>query len=272
MAADSCPLAGPRPRIRVVRIFPLGPECRPAGRYSAGRPEPWLRRERVSPDTDPAGPLVGRRYPGGSRVRKDPWPLIDAPASGEGARQQLFDTCIVGEWQASRGNYAAVAKAVSRLRQTRIDSTMTDAGQDCPIREPLRDPARCDARVWAPPACRARESGGRGLSGAGVHLRDLLRRTAERREHPDCAALGEGGRSSRGPARDRAALERFSWAPMHMSTLLREEGRLAALTGDTARAVSAYRRYLEFRTTPQASLKPGVDSIRAQLAALERKE
>ena len=31
---------------------------------------------------------------------------IDAPASGEGARQQLFDLCTVGEWQASRGNYA----------------------------------------------------------------------------------------------------------------------------------------------------------------------
>ncbi len=63
--------------------------------------------------------------------------------------------------------------------------------------------------------------------------------------------------------------ERFSWAPLYLSTLLREEGRLAALTGDTARAVSAYRHYLAFRPDPQASLKPGVDSIRAQLAALE---
>jgi hypothetical protein len=55
-----------------------------------------------------------------------------------------------------------------------------------------------------------------------------------------------------------------------MSTFLREEGRLAAWTGDTARAVEAWRLYLAYRPNPQASLKPGVDSIRAQLAALER--
>ena len=58
-------------------------------------------------------------------------------------------------------------------------------------------------------------------------------------------------------------------APLYMSTFLREEGRLAALTGDTARAVRAYRHYLAYRNNPQASLKPGVDSVRRELAALE---
>jgi hypothetical protein len=54
---------------------------------------------------------------------------IAAPASGEGARQQLFDICTVGEWKASRGDYAGVEKAVARLRQARYRFDHDDAGK-----------------------------------------------------------------------------------------------------------------------------------------------
>ena len=56
-----------------------------------------------------------------------------------------------------------------------------------------------------------------------------------------------------------------SW---HLSTFLREEGRLAALTGDTVGAVRAYRHYLALRTNPEREVKPEVDSVRAVLARL----
>jgi len=49
----------------------------------------------------------------------------------------------------------------------------------------------------------------------------------------------------------------------------REEGRLAALVGDTTGAVRAYRRYLDFRRDPEPALIPQRDSVRAELARLE---
>jgi hypothetical protein len=49
---------------------------------------------------------------------------------------------------------------------------------------------------------------------------------------------------------------------------LREEGRLAALTGDRAGAIRAYRHYLALRSDPEPSLRPAVDAVRAELAKL----
>jgi hypothetical protein len=56
-----------------------------------------------------------------------------------------------------------------------------------------------------------------------------------------------------------------SW---YLSTYLREEGRLAALTGDTAGAVAAYRHYLALRPQPEPQTRPEVEAVRARLAQL----
>jgi DNA-binding SARP family transcriptional activator len=68
-----------------------------------------------------------------------------------------------------------------------------------------------------------------------------------------------------------AAIRRGRWLypPEHLSTYLREEGRLAALSGDRPGAMKAYRHYLVLRSNPEAALVSQVDSIRAALAALE---
>jgi len=52
---------------------------------------------------------------------------------------------------------------------------------------------------------------------------------------------------------------------------LREEGRWAVSAGDTAAALRAYRHYLLWRESPESSLVPQRDSVRAELAALERR-
>jgi hypothetical protein len=49
----------------------------------------------------------------------------------------------------------------------------------------------------------------------------------------------------------------------------REEGRLAALAGDTTGAVRAYRRYLALRGDADPPLQPRVQEVRRALAALE---
>jgi serine/threonine-protein kinase len=56
----------------------------------------------------------------------------------------------------------------------------------------------------------------------------------------------------------------------HYVTFLRHEGRLAALTGDRAGAIRAYRHYLALRGEAEPALQPQVRQVRAELEALER--
>jgi tetratricopeptide (TPR) repeat protein len=54
-----------------------------------------------------------------------------------------------------------------------------------------------------------------------------------------------------------------------LSTLLREEGRLATLVGDTAGAIRAYRHYLVLRSEPDPALDKQAREVRAALTRLE---
>jgi len=55
----------------------------------------------------------------------------------------------------------------------------------------------------------------------------------------------------------------------YLAAHLREEGRLAAMTGDTTGAVGAYRHYLALRSDPEPALRPGIDALRTELAGME---
>jgi DNA-binding SARP family transcriptional activator len=68
-----------------------------------------------------------------------------------------------------------------------------------------------------------------------------------------------------------AAIRRGRWLfpPEYLSAYLREEGRLADLTGDREGAVQAYRHYLVLRENPEEVLQAQADSVRRQLARLE---
>ena len=56
--------------------------------------------------------------------------------------------------------------------------------------------------------------------------------------------------------------------PRYLATYLREEGRLAAVSGDKESAARAYRQYLAMRTAAAPPLRAEVDSVRAELGAL----
>src|SRR3989475_361152 len=70
----------------------------------------------------------------------------------------------------------------------------------------------------------------------------------------------------------RAARRRYyGWGPestRYLSSLLKDEGRLAALTGDREGAIRAYQHYLALSTDPEPSMKPEVDRVRLELARL----
>ena len=74
-------------------------------------------------------------------------------------------------------------------------------------------------------------------------------------------------RAALAAARRRASHGRDG--PIALTTMLREEGRLAALTGDRAGAIRAYRHFLALRPDPVARLRPDRDRVRAELARLE---
>jgi hypothetical protein len=57
----------------------------------------------------------------------------------------------------------------------------------------------------------------------------------------------------------------FQW---YLSTFLHEEGRLAALTGDTAGAIRAYQHYMMFHSDPEPEARAEVERVRGDLAKL----
>jgi tetratricopeptide (TPR) repeat protein len=62
---------------------------------------------------------------------------------------------------------------------------------------------------------------------------------------------------------------RLVGGPELYATYLREEGRLAAATGDREGAALAYRRYLTLREDAEPSLQPQVVKVRTELARIE---
>ncbi|HET9454844.1 MAG TPA: serine/threonine-protein kinase [Gemmatimonadaceae bacterium] len=69
------------------------------------------------------------------------------------------------------------------------------------------------------------------------------------------------------------AIRRRSWflgRKMHFGTSLREEGRLAAATGDTEGAIRAYSHYLRLREPAEPEMNAELESVRQELKRLER--
>jgi serine/threonine-protein kinase len=83
------------------------------------------------------------------------------------------------------------------------------------------------------------------------------------------ARLREQSGDLRGALR---AVRRARWffPPEYLSTALEEEGRLAALVGDTAAAVASYRHLLALRDTADPLVRPEVERLRRTLALMER--
>jgi hypothetical protein len=68
-----------------------------------------------------------------------------------------------------------------------------------------------------------------------------------------------------------AAIRRRSYMtiwPRYLASSLREEGRLAQLTGDRDGARDAYTRHLALRDSPEAEMEPDVAAVRLRLSQL----
>jgi hypothetical protein len=194
------------------------------------------------------------------------------------------DLCVVTLWRLNHDELAGAAQAIARLRS----------------RVPGDSPASITTSTVCATLLEAKLTAASGAAGAGAALDrlDSLLRSGpggSRNGPPvsftlspayvrslvgispvgfedfanlDVARLRERQGDIRGAL---TAVRRRSYAyhlTDYLATHLREEGRLAALSGDTAGAVRAYRHYLVVRSDPEPSVRPAVEAVRAALNTL----
>jgi tetratricopeptide (TPR) repeat protein len=197
------------------------------------------------------------------RVVRERAPRVDAPLGRTPQQRfdQFGDICLVDQWRLAQGQLGTVPAGIAKLRRGlgpgfAGDSAMvTDYANLCAdvleawLATLTRQPTaaalvrRVDARLRQVP------------SGWMIHYNLIVARLLEAQGDPRAALAAVRRRT-------------FDLVPSFTSSFLREEGRLAALTGDTAGAVEAYHHFLTLRPDPEPELKPEVDRIRAELAKL----
>jgi tetratricopeptide (TPR) repeat protein len=186
--------------------------------------------------------------------------------SGRSGMQQLRALCTTAIWRAAHADFADVATVIRRLPHA-IPPAIS--GWDS-IRA-TQYASLCAALLDA------MQSGGLHLPDAPVKLAaaDEAARTFNAIESVPAnlivARLGEAAgdlnfalRALRRRAGDAAKFQPY------LSTFLREEGRVAALTGDTVGAIGAYQHFLMLRPNPESEMREGTEHVRAELAKLMR--
>jgi hypothetical protein len=207
-----------------------------------------------------------------------------APGAGDARAVAHTDLCVATLWRLSHGETDGAARAIGRLRSR--------AAGDSP--QSLTSNAVCAALLEAKLGA---ASGAAGATAALDRLDSIIRSgPGGQRNGPAVAftlspayvrsliGISPCGfedfvnlevarlREHQGDRRAALAAVRRRTYSYHLTdylaTHLREEGRLAALTGDRSGAVRAYRHYLALRSAPEQALQPAVETVRAELATL----
>lgn len=172
--------------------------------------------------------------------------------------------CAVGLWREGHGQWDQVPPLIARLRKTTAKQR-DEMGDVCLLVLPARlavaqgspEAARLIAQLDSPRVLDPFRSSWAVTLG-NLTLADLY---SQRGEYAKALAAVQ----RHAPVAD-AGTQRVQVA---LSTLFREEGRLAKLTGNKADARAAYGHYLGLRGNPEPSLRGEVDRVKAELATLE---
>lgn len=200
------------------------------------------------------GPELGNSvlYAGPRRIREAWVALRGATVDGtDSTARERDNTGLLAVWQGEAFDTAWASRYLHRL----------DAGRD-----PAGAGLACvvAARLRAPDAAsrlRAAEEALDGVStAAGVSQLPLALARCQELQGDRAAALRTLGRQSLDP----------TFGPVALTGILYEEGRLALLAQDRARALRAWRRFLALRTDPEPALVPQRDSIQRLVDSLAR--
>ncbi|MEP7326900.1 MAG: hypothetical protein ABI836_13195, partial [Gemmatimonadota bacterium] len=177
-------------------------------------------------------------------------PFADGPLAAEPGRLvQYEDIYVLEQWRLYRGQTGTAAGAIARLRA---------AGSP-----------RFERYASVLDAWLAAETGRPDARPKLERLDSLIIRQGANYANLVIARMRERNGDLAGAL--QAVRRRGGWFmlwPLFQSTFLREEGRLAALTGDTTGAIRAYQHYLALRHDPEPRLRAERDSVRASLARL----
>jgi len=194
---------------------------------------------------------------------------IDAALESDAALReaQLADLCVVEQWRLRQGITSTAGRSVDRIRS----AFGTGGAGSLPLRH-----AVCAASVDALLAIaeghpRAAEAVDR-LDGLLLLIPDVV--TGDDPSLAGHFIVAEWREAQRDLEGALSAVRRrhnhWFTGVRYLTTYLREEGRLAALTGDSHGAIRAYRHYLGLRANPDPQLIPAVERVRAQLERLVR--
>ncbi len=241
---------------------------------NGGRPRETLRflhLDDASPG-DLAGRIFDALYWGGDTTAaadaaRRVMPFAAAAPDSQTGLPQVRAICALGAWHAAHAHYDYVEAAIRSLR-TVIDTSSSPNG----ALAPSQSAALCSALLEATRASALRLPDARTkLAKADAAARTSYVLTAPLGANLVIARLaadqGDLALALRAVRRRGSGLGQFPW---YLSTYLREEGRLAARTGDTAGAVRAYRHYLALRPKPEPEVKPEVELVRAELTQLSQ--
>jgi hypothetical protein len=187
---------------------------------------------------------------------------VPPPAAREPRQAYFANLCTVEIWRLAHGDTVSARRSTTLLRDEARTSAGTEMGPFSTACTMIADAMhasvarRVDARV-------------------SIDRLDSLLRTG-----PDGTVREMGNlvvarlKETHGDAAGAlAAIRRrdyFLARPAYLSTSLREEARLAALTGDREGAILAYRHYLALRSAPDPALARDARNARAALERLMR--
>jgi eukaryotic-like serine/threonine-protein kinase len=206
------------------------------------------------------------------------------PEAGNARAVAQMDLCVATLWRLNRGELGGAAQAVARLRASTPDdspesrtsnstcATLLEAklASSSPTPNAAATLERLDSLIRSGPGG-SRNGPPVAFTLSPAYVRSMVGVSPvgfEDFANLELAHLRER-QGDNGSA--LAAVRRRSYAyhlTDYLATHLREEGRLAALTGDRAGASKAYQHYLALRSNPEPALRPTVDSVRAELAKL----
>jgi serine/threonine-protein kinase len=212
--------------------------------------------------------------------------VIVRPASeGNDARSAAqTDLCVVTLWRLNHGELVGAAQAIGRLRSRAPDdspaslttNSVCAALLEAKLAAASSSPGAADALDRLDTLMRSGPGGQRNGPPISFTLSPAYVRSTvgispvgfEDFANLEVARLRERQgnlRAALGAVRRRSYSYHLS---DYLAAHLREEGRLAALTGDTVGAIRAYRHYLALRSDPEPALRPAVETVRAELVKL----
>ena len=185
--------------------------------------------------------------------------LATCNASGSG---YSYAACASGLWGRAHGNSVALDLAIARLRTETIARDSTIASHTGALCASLLEAGRAaeEHRRDAADKLASVDS----LLATGPYAPRDIRLAAGL----EVARMYEARNSPTGALRALRRRDFLYGGVEYLSTGLREEGRLAELTGDRASAVRAYQHYLRLRSNPEPGLEAEVSTVRGAVAAL----